>query len=431
MNAKCAYACIALLTAGCVGTADESSPEGQGTVSSSVTSVPDGDYVIKIGHSGKCFDIAAASTQNGARLQQWTCNGTVAQVFHFKAVGGGFYEITNPHSGKALDVLDVRYDNGAPLQQWDYGGGANQQFSLEAVGNGEISLRARHTGSALDVYAASQADGAAVVQWPWNGGGNQRFRLEQPGSNGWNLAWSDEFNGASWSAVDSGKWTAETGGSGWGNGELEYYSQSLVNAHQENGSLVITATKEDAVNHGCWYGTCQYTSARLVTSGKFEQAYGRIEARIQIPRGQGIWPAFWMLGNDIGSKGWPTCGEIDIMENIGKEPGMVHGSLHGPGYSGNTPETATYTLPGGASFADGFHLFTVEWEPNVVRFYVDNNLYQTRTPADLPAGTTWVYDHPFTLLLNVAVGGGWPGSPDGSSQFPQQMRVDYVRVYKR
>jgi beta-glucanase (GH16 family) len=150
-----------------------------------------------------------------------------------------------------------------------------------------------------------------------------------------------------------------------------------------------------------------------------------------MPRGKGLWPAFWMLGANIGQVGWPACGEIDIMENVGHEPGVNHGSMHGPGYSGATPETAIYTLPGGQSFADGFHTFAVEWEPNVVRFYVDDHLYQTRTPADLPPGTKWVYDHPFFLLLNVAVGGGWPGSPDGSTSFPQTMKVDYVRVYKR
>jgi beta-glucanase (GH16 family) len=193
---------------------------------------------------------------------------------------------------------------------------------------------------------------------------------------------------------------------------------------------VITASKQGASQLGCWYGTCQYTSARLVSRGKFETAYGRFEARIQIPRGQGIWPAFWMLGNNIGNVGWPQCGEIDIMENIGREPTIQHGSLHGPGYSGGNPLTATTTAPGAPALADAYHTYAVEWEPNVVRFYLDGNLYQTRTPNDIP-GKQWVYDHPFFMLLNVAVGGNWPGSPDGSTSFPQQMRVDYVRVYQR
>jgi beta-glucanase (GH16 family) len=152
---------------------------------------------------------------------------------------------------------------------------------------------------------------------------------------------------------------------------------------------------------------------------------------MKIPRGQGIWPAFWMLGNDIGSVGWPTCGEIDIMENIGREPTIVHGTLHGPGYSGGNPLGASYTLPNGAEFADDFHEFAIEWEANVVRWYVDGDLYRTRTPSDVPSGARWVYDHPFYMILNVAVGGNWPGSPDGSTQFPQTMTVDYVRVYTR
>jgi beta-glucanase (GH16 family) len=169
----------------------------------------------------------------------------------------------------------------------------------------------------------------------------------------------------------------------------------------------------------------------MKTSVKFEQAYGRFEARIKIPYGQGLWPAFWMLGNDIATVGWPSCGEIDIMENIGREPGLVHGTIHGPGYSGNSAIGAPFSLSAGQRFADDFHVYAVEWEPNVIRFYVDTNLYATRVPGDLPPGARWVYDHPFFVLLNVAVGGYWPGSPDASTVFPQAMLVDYVRVYKR
>jgi beta-glucanase (GH16 family) len=245
----------------------------------------------------------------------------------------------------------------------------------------------------------------------------------------WNLVWSDEFNGPNGSAVDSSKWVTETGGGGWGNDELEYYTTRLENASQLNGNLVIKVMQEKYT--GADGVTRNYTSARLKTQGKFSQAYGRFEARIQIPRGQGIWPAFWMLGDDIEKTGWPACGEIDIMENIGKEPGLVHGTIHGPGYSGANGIGAPYALPGGAPFAENFHIFAVEWEPSAIRFYVDDHLYATRTPADLPKGTKWVYDHPFFLLLNVAVGGGWPGNPDASTVFPQTMLVDYVRVYER
>ena len=248
-------------------------------------------------------------------------------------------------------------------------------------------------------------------------------------SAAWQLAWSDEFNGPTGSAVDSTKWSFDLGGKGWGNNELETYTSRTANAHMENGSLVINAIKETFT--GADNITRNYTSARLLTKHKFSQAYGRFEARIKIPFGQGIWPAFWMLGDNIDTVHWPNCGEIDIMENIGTEPSVVHGTFHGPGYSGGKGIGAAYTLTGGRKFSDDFHAFAVEWEPNVIRFYVDGNLYQTRTPADLPAGTSWVFDHPFFIILNVAVGGGWPGNPDATTVFPQQMQVDYVRVYKR
>jgi beta-glucanase (GH16 family) len=254
-------------------------------------------------------------------------------------------------------------------------------------------------------------------------------QTRNPASSNWTLTWSDEFNGSNGSAVDSSKWISETGGNGWGNDELEYYTNRLQNAHQQDGNLVIRVLKEKYT--GDDGVTRDYSSARLKTLGKFTQTYGRFEARIKIPRGQGIWPAFWMLGDDIDKAQWPTCGEIDIMENIGKEPALIHGTIHGPGYSGSKGISALYALASSQKFADDFHLFAVEWEPAAIRFYVDDHLYASRTPADLPPGTRWVYDHPFFLLLNVAVGGGWPGSPDASSAFPQTMLVDYVRAYRR
>ena len=141
------------------------------------------------------------------------------------------------------------------------------------------------------------------------------------------------------------------------------------------------------------------------------------------------WPAFWMMGADLATVGWPRCGEIDIMENIGKEPATVHATIHGPGYSGGDSIGDAYTTPGRAPMADAFHVFAAEWEPAVIRFYVDGTLFSTRTPADLKAGQAWVFDHPFFVILNVAVGGNWPGNPDATTVFPQTMRVDYVRVY--
>lgn len=253
-----------------------------------------------------------------------------------------------------------------------------------------------------------------------------------PAASGWILSWSDEFNGPDGSAPDSSKWTYDLGGKGWGNKELECYTNRVQNAHIRGGNLVITAQKETAPFACSDDTTSNYTSARLKTQGLFSQAYGRFEARIKIPAGQGMWPAFWMLGSDITTINWPKCGEIDIMENIGKEPGTIHGSLHGPSTIGRTSDaTAPFSLPTAQNFADAFHLYAVEWEPGIIRFYVDTNLYATFTQSQWPSGGTWVFDHPFFLLLNVAVGGTWPGSPDNTTQFPQQMLVDYVRVYTK
>jgi beta-glucanase (GH16 family) len=245
----------------------------------------------------------------------------------------------------------------------------------------------------------------------------------------WSLSWSDEFDGANGSSVDSAKWSFDIGGNGWGNNELETYTNRTANAVLEDGALVIKTLKETFT--GPDNITRNYTSARLLTRNKFTQTYGRFEARIKIPYGQGIWPAFWMLGSDIDTAGWPNCGEIDIMENIGREPAIVHGTMHGPGYSGGNGITASYALPSSQKFSDDYHTFAVEWEPSVVRFYVDGLLYRTRIPADLPPGKVWVFNHPFFLILNVAVGGSFPGNPDATTVFPQLMKVDYVRVYQR
>jgi beta-glucanase (GH16 family) len=247
----------------------------------------------------------------------------------------------------------------------------------------------------------------------------------------WTLAWSDEFDGPAGAPVDGAKWVADTGGEGWGNQERQFYTTRAENVSLDGGGrLVITARAEPAnTPYRCWYGVCGYTSARLKTKGRFEQTHGRFEARIRIPRGQGIWPAFWMLGADIDQVGWPQCGEIDVMENIGREPRVVHGTMHGPGYSGGSGIGGAYTL--NEPVADDYHVFAVEWTPGELRWLVDDQEYRRASPANLPAGAAWVFEHPFFLLLNVAVGGAWPGDPDGSTVLPQQMLVDYVRAYRR
>ena len=240
---------------------------------------------------------------------------------------------------------------------------------------------------------------------------------------GWSLVWSDEFDGTNGSPPDAAKWGRDIGGSGWGNNELQYYTNRTDNARIEDGKLVIEAKAEN-------FGGRNYTSARLLTKGKASWTYGRMEARIKIPKGKGIWPAFWMLGNGIDTAGWPLCGEIDIMENIGSFPSTVHGTVHGPGYSGGNGISRSYVLPG-AELSDDFHIYAIEWDENRIRWYFDGQAYSTLVPQDLPNGASWVFNQPQFIILNVAVGGNWPGSPDGSTVFPQRMTVDYVRVFSR
>jgi len=234
------------------------------------------------------------------------------------------------------------------------------------------------------------------------------------------LVMQDEFdtNGAPTDAI----WGYDigTGTNGWGNNELQYYTNRKENVTVQNGYLLITARKES-------YEGSSYTSARLLTKGKFEQAYGRFEARIKLPWGQGIWPAFWMLGADIDTNPWPGAGEIDIMEFRGQEPTIVLGTVHGPGYSAGESITKSYTLKNDR-FDTGFHVFGIEWAPDYVNFYVDNVLYNQITPADVPG--EWVFNKPFYILINLAVGGSFVGSPNSETVFPQTMLVDYVRVYK-
>jgi beta-glucanase (GH16 family) len=258
-------------------------------------------------------------------------------------------------------------------------------------------------------------------------GGRPSASRSKPNGD-WVLTWSDEFNGPTGSSPDTTKWAIESGGGGWGNQELEYYTPRRENLRLENGNLVIDALREEFT--GSDGVKRDYTSARLITLGRFSQKYGRFEAHIQLPYGRGLWPAFWLLGDNFSSAGWPACGEIDIMENVGSERSTVHGTLHGPGYFAGGGVTSAYTLSQGR-FSDSFHVFAAEWEPQVIRFYVDDVLYATRMPADLPKGGRWVFDHPFFLILNLAVGGNFPGSPDASTMFPQRMLVDYVRVYAR
>ncbi len=245
-----------------------------------------------------------------------------------------------------------------------------------------------------------------------------------------NLVMSEEFNVDG--APDSNLWSYNigTGSNGWGNNELQYYTDRPQNIKVENGVLKITARREQ-------YMGSSYTSARIISKGKYEKKYGRIEARIKLPRGKGLWPAFWMLGSNIqtapespdnpNTVPWPYCGEIDIMEYLGNSPTKIFGTVHGPGYSAGESISKNFFLSN-SRFDTDFHIFGIEWDENRVNFYVDDMLYHSVTPEDVPG--EWVFNQSFYMILNVAVGGNLPGAPNGETPFPQEMLVDYIRVYE-
>jgi len=241
------------------------------------------------------------------------------------------------------------------------------------------------------------------------------------------LVMADEFDADG--APNSSIWSYEIGdgsdtqaGLGWGNNELQYYTDRSENVTVQNGVLIITAKEEE-------FNGSNYTSARLLTKGKFEQTHGRFEARIKLPSGKGLWPAFWLLGDDSnGAEVWPQIGEIDIMEYVGNEPTRIFGTVHGPGYSGGKSISKSYELKNDR-FDTEFHIFGIEWGPDYINYYVDDVLYNQITPEDVTG--EWVFNNgPFYIILNVAVGGNLPGSPNAETVFPQNMLVDYVRVYK-
>jgi beta-glucanase (GH16 family) len=251
------------------------------------------------------------------------------------------------------------------------------------------------------------------------GGGLLVLAASSAHAQTWDLVWSDEFNGTS---VNTSNWSFETGGGGWGNSELEYYT-SGANATVSGGVLTITARRESG-GFSCWYGPCQYTSARMNTRGKHEFTYGRIEARMALPMGQGLWPAFWALGSNIGSVGWPACGETDIMEHINRET-LTHGTIHWDA-GGHASYGGSSSVPDPTAF----HVYAIEWTPASIKWFVDGVQYVEANILN-SINSTEEFHRPFFILLNLAVGGTWPGSPDGATAFPSRLQVDYVRVYQQ
>lgn len=242
-------------------------------------------------------------------------------------------------------------------------------------------------------------------------------------SRTWDLVWSDEFEGQKGAIPNPNHWSYDlgTGTDGWGNQELQYYTNRSQNiALDGQGHLLITALKES-------FSGRSFTSARIHTKGKFQHTYGRVEARIKTPYGPGIWPAFWMLGSNIDEVGWPKSGEIDIMEMRGQEPSIIYGSLHGPGYFGGNAISGYHALQN-ARYDTEFYVFAVEWYPDRIDYFVNDYLYHRVNKRELRG--EWVFDGSFYLLLNVAVGGSYVGFPSEKTPFPQTMMIDYVRVYQ-
>ncbi len=322
--------------------------------------------------------------------------------------------ITLPQAGNYTVEYRVASLNGGGRLQLERAGGSTVfgQMNIAATGGWQNWTTVKHT---VQLPAGELSLGIAALEGGWN---LNWIKISSGDQSGWQLVWSDEFNG---SQIDSAKWVRETGGGGWGNNELQYYTNRSENARIENGKLIIEARREA-------YGGRDYTSARLKTQGLHSWKFGRIEARVKLPRGQGMWPALWMLGDNLPSVGWPQCGEIDILENVGYETQRIFGTIHGPNYSGANGFGGAYRISSG-HIADAFHVVAVEWVENEIRWFVDGQRYHTATPANVNG--QWVFDHNFFLILNLAIGGNWPGNPDSSTVLPQRYEIDYVRVYKR
>jgi len=242
--------------------------------------------------------------------------------------------------------------------------------------------------------------------------------------------WSDEFNGPAGTRVDTARWRYDTGDGcpgvcGWGNNEREFYTSDTANIKLNGqGQLAITArVATDSLP--CYYGRCHYTSAKITTNGKVFVSPGRVEASIKLAPGQGLWPAFWLLGQNIGTVGWPTCGELDIMENKGSQPTFTSSAVHGPGYSGNTPFQHIY-----APITADYHVYAVEWDNQSIRYFVDGHQHYVVSRDDVSPYGNWVFDQQFFVILNLAVGGNFDGNPQSDAIFPATILIDYVRVYQ-
>jgi beta-glucanase (GH16 family) len=346
------------------------------------------------------------------------------EQFQVVDAGGGFIAFRSIGTGLFVSA-DTNRGTFAPLVADRPSIGTWEHFIWTDIAGGAFTLRGRVTNRfvSADLARASWAplvsDRTAASTWEqftWGTVGTQPAPGAPPGFS--QLVWSDEFNG---STINSANWNFDLGGGGWGNNELQNYTNRTVNARIENGMLVVEARRED-------FGANQFTSARLKTQGK--QSFGIntwVEARINAPEGQGVWPAFWMLGNSITTVGWPSCGEIDIMEIQGQNPFRNFGTIHWADPGGNHVSFGGI-FNSSVSLSAGFHTFAISRTATSIKWYVDRVQYGE---ANISGGinSTSEFQGPFFIILNVAVGGNFVGPPDGSTVFPQQMQVDWVRVW--
>lgn len=367
-------------------------------------------------------------------------------------------ELSNPEGAEfgftrtaAVSIQDDDAADPDVIDDFEYGAGllrSEAALTTRAAGSayagadsGETVLDVLHDGPTTVERPIEQgqdwsgAEGVSVWVDPAEGATEVTVGIDanpaaDPGPEGWELSWADEFEGAAGERANPENWTYETGGWGWGNDELQYYTDSTDNAALDGeGNLRITAREIEPSVDGpqCWYGPCTHTSARLITEGKQEFQYGRIETRVFVPEGSGIWPAVWTLGNDFRAVGWPQTGEIDVMEFVGRLPNEIFGTIHGPGYSGGQSFGGIYDF--GTPVPADWHTFETVWTPESIDWFVDGIQYHSASPEDV-APNEWVYDHPFTLLTNVAIGGNFGGAVGDDLVFPQSLLVDYLRVYQ-
>ncbi|MEV6862182.1 discoidin domain-containing protein [Streptosporangium subroseum] len=428
------------------GTIGTTPPDPTPTPTPTVTPDPVGDKLLSYGKPGSastsqsdqnCGDCIPARAFDRDPATRWATSSTTGWV------DPGWISVDLGATAQIKKVVlqwDPAYARAFQIQVSPDGNAWTPIYSTTTGTGFKQTLNVTGSGRYVRMYGTQRATAYGYSLWEfqvWGTGGAPITPPPLPPDPAVppRLVWSDEFNGAAGTKPDAAKWKPETGPGV--NNELQYYTNNDNASMDGAGSLVMEARKQVTAGSGCprdplsGSTTCQYTSSRLNTYGKFSFTYGRVEARIKPSGTKGIWPAFWLLGADFfdQNRPWPYVGEIDIMEHVGKEPHNVYSTIHAPAYFGGGGFGSPYTIAG--NFNDAFHVFAVDWNSKGMRFTVDGNLIHEVNRETLEATRgPWVFDHPFFMILNNAVGGDWPGPPDATTVFPQRMLVDYVRVYQ-